>query len=185
MRSLKKTCFSLTLLAAVVIAALALAPAQGAVTVPEITTVVGTGTQGYNEDSIDATAAQLSGPTGVAPTPDGGFLIADRDNQRIRRVSPNGTITTVAGTARRASPAMAAPRPPPNSTAPSAVAPTPDGGFLIADFGNNRIRRVSPNGTITTVAGTARGLLRRRRPRHRRPTLYPHRESRQPPTAAS
>ena len=121
-----------------------------------ITTVAGT-TQGLSGDGGPATAAQLGGPTGVAPTADGGFLIADFGNHRIRRVSPGGTITTVAGTTNGPSgdggPATAA-----QLANPSGVAPTADGGFLIADFGNNRIRRVSPEGTITTVAGTSAGL---------------------------
>ena len=154
MRSLKKTCFSLTLLAAVVIAALALAPAQGAVTVPEITTVAGTGTAGYNGDSIVATEAKISSPRAVAATPGGGFLIADSGNDRIRRVSPDGTITTVAGSNSAGFSGDGGPATEAQLSFPFGVAATPDGGFLIADSGNDRIRRVSPDGTITTVAGS-------------------------------
>ena len=57
-----------------------------------IFTVSGT-TEGLSGDSGPATAAQLSFPSGVAVTADGGFLIADRDNARVRQVSPAGTIT--------------------------------------------------------------------------------------------
>ena len=118
-----------------------------------ITTVAGTGTAGFSGDGGPATAAELFTPTGVAATADGGFLIADANNRRIRRVSPAGTITTVAGTGTAGfsgdgGPATAA------QLTPSGVAATADGGFLIADGVNHRIRRVSPDGTITTVAGT-------------------------------
>ena len=121
-----------------------------------IFTVSGT-TEGLSGDGGPATAAQLSFPSGVAVTADGGFLIADRNNHRVRRVSPAGTITTVAGTTAGLSgdggPATAA-----QLAAPFGVAVTADGGYLIADTFNDRVRRVSPAGTITTVAGTTAGL---------------------------
>jgi Ca2+-binding RTX toxin-like protein len=117
-----------------------------------ITTVAGT-TPGYSGDNGPATAAQLMGPTGVAPTPDGGFLVADAFGNRIRRVSPAGIITTAAGDGTAAfggdnGPATAA-----QLDRSSGVAPTPDGGFLIADRNNHRIRKVDAAGIITTVAG--------------------------------
>ena len=62
-----------------------------------IDTVAGDGTAGYNGDGLDATAATLNRPEGVAALPDGGFLIADTANNRIRHVTPDGTISTVAG----------------------------------------------------------------------------------------
>jgi ribosomal protein S11 len=119
-----------------------------------ITTVAGTGTAGFSGDGGPATAAEISDPEGVAATADGGFLIADTANNRVRRVSPAGTITTVAGTGTAGfsgdgGPAIAA-----ELDSPEGVAATADGGFLIADTGNNRVRRVSPAGTITTVAGS-------------------------------
>ena len=90
-------------------------------------------------------------------TADGGFLIADTFNQRVRKVSAAGTITTVAGTTAGLSgdggPATAA-----QLSDPIGVAVTADGGFLIADTFNNRVRKVSAAGTITTVAGTTAGL---------------------------
>jgi hypothetical protein len=121
-----------------------------------ITTVAGT-TPGFSGDGGPASAAQLGSPNGVAATADGGLLIADLGNHRVRRVSPGGTITTVAGTAQGFSgdggPASAA-----QLNTPAGVAATADGGFLIADTGNDRVRRVSPDGTITTAAGTTQGL---------------------------
>ncbi|MFN8110093.1 MAG: hypothetical protein U0Y82_09670 [Thermoleophilia bacterium] len=63
-----------------------------------IQTVAGTGGFGYNGDNRTATSAQLANPRGVAVSYDGGFYIADSLNQRVRRVSPGGTISAVAGT---------------------------------------------------------------------------------------
>src|SRR5437016_2612727 len=62
-----------------------------------IDTVAGNGRSGFSGDGGLATAAQLDGPVGVARTADGGFLIADTGNGRIRKVSAAGVISTVAG----------------------------------------------------------------------------------------
>ena len=70
------------------------APTAGAAT-NNIFTVAGSGTQGSAGDDGPATAAELSFPRSLAVTAEGGFLIGG-DN-RVRRVSPAGTITTVAG----------------------------------------------------------------------------------------
>src|SRR5206468_1334716 len=64
---------------------------------PIITTVAGNGTSGFRGDSGPATQASLGFPTGVAVGPDGSLYIADYFNNRIRRVGPDGIITTVAG----------------------------------------------------------------------------------------
>ncbi len=121
-----------------------------------ITTLAGT-TAGYAGDGGPATAAQLSGPQGVAVAPDGATLIADTRNNAVRRVAPNGIITTIAGGSQGAGgdngPAVNA-----QLDAPSDVAVLGDGSVLIADAGNHRIRRVAPSGVITTIAGSTRGL---------------------------
>ena len=104
-------------------------------------------------DGLPATAGTLKAPSGVAATPDGGFLIADTADARIRKVGPDGIISTVAGSGQSGFAGDGGPATAAQLAAPSGVAPTADGGFLIADSGNNRIRKVSPAGTITTVAG--------------------------------
>src|ERR1700704_4436790 len=77
---------------------LVLVSSAGAAT-NNIFTVAGTITMsGSTGDTGPATAAKLNFPFGVAATADGGYLIADEFNHAIRRVSPGGTITTVAGT---------------------------------------------------------------------------------------
>jgi len=115
------------------------------------------GSRGLSGDGGPATSAQLDRPRGVTTLPDGGYLIADTFNHRIRRVAPDGTITTVAGSTQGlsgdGSGATKA-----QLSLPSDTAVLPGGGFLVADTGNDRIRRVGPNGTITTVAGTSRGF---------------------------
>lgn len=120
-----------------------------------ITTVAGNGISGYSGDNGPAVAAKLFFPQGVSAVPGGGFLIADSNNERIRQVSPAGQITTVAGDgtfgfAGDHGPATAA-----KLALPTAVSATPD-GFLIADSDNFRIREVAA-GTITTVAGNGTG----------------------------
>jgi sugar lactone lactonase YvrE len=119
-----------------------------------ISTVAGNGTEGFSGDGGPATEAQLDLPVAVAATRDGGFLIADYLNNRIRRVSPAGTITTVAGIGAEGFSGDGGPATSARLGFPNSVSATADGGFLIADFVNNRVRRVSPDGTITTIAGT-------------------------------
>lgn len=115
-----------------------------------ILTVVGS-SRGMSGDDGPATDAQLDRPRGVTAFPGGGFLVTDTFNHRIRRVFPDGTIDTVAGSAQGnlgdGGPATAA-----RLSEPSDTATLPDGGFLIADSGNHRLRRVLPDGTITGVA---------------------------------
>ena len=120
----------------------------------QITTVAGTGTAGYSGDGGPATSARLSWPVDVEPTADGGFLIADLGNMRVRRVSPAGNITTVAGTGVEGAAGDGGPATSAQLDAPTGVAIMADGGFLVADAGANRVRRVFPGGTIARVAGT-------------------------------
>jgi NHL repeat-containing protein len=123
-----------------------------------IVTVAGTTAGGYAGDGGPATVAELNNPLGVAVTPDGGFLIADTGNHRIRRVRPDSTIVTAAGAG---TPGLTGDGDLATSALlnfPFGVTALADGGFLIADTRNDRIRRVSPAGVITTVAGTSGGL---------------------------
>lgn len=117
-----------------------------------ISTVAGNGVAGFGGDGGPATAAQLDNPRGVAIVPGGGFLIADEQNNRIRLVDASGTITTVAGSGivgdgGDGGPALAA-----QFESPVSVLALSPSSFLVADRGNNRVRRVS-GGVITTIAG--------------------------------
>jgi hypothetical protein len=124
-----------------------------------ISTVAGDGEYGFTGDGGPATAASLFNPAGVAPLADGGFLIADDGNERVRRVWPDGHISTVAGNGRVGFTGDGGPATRASLSAAGAVAAMPDGGFLIADSSNCRVRRVSPTGRISTVAGNGRDVI--------------------------
>jgi hypothetical protein len=96
--------------------------------------------------------AALSLPFDVEPPAGGGIVIAE--GNRIRWVDAAGTITTIAGAAEAGFAGDGGPARRALLSSPHAVTPLPDGGVLIADTGNQRIRRIWPDGTITTVAGT-------------------------------
>ena len=115
--------------------------------------VAGTGIAGFGGDGGPASQAQLNQPEGVAVDASGNLFIADTDNNRIREISSNGIITTVAGNGdsglrRRRRSGLSA-----QLNQPEGVAVDASGNLFIADTGNNRIREVSPDGIITTVAG--------------------------------
>jgi trimeric autotransporter adhesin len=117
-----------------------------------ITTVAGNGGQGSGGDGGAATSAQLNLPTGVALDTAGNIYIADQGNNRVRMVAPNGTMSTLAGSAAYGigdgGSATAA-----QLDAPTSVAVDASGNVYLSDTGHNRVRQVS-NGTITTLAGT-------------------------------
>jgi hypothetical protein len=119
-----------------------------------IATVAGTGVPGSSGDGGPATAATLNLPFGVAPLPGGGFLVVEARGHRVRRISPNGTITTVAGTGTAGYAGDGGAATAALLDSPHAVAVLPDGGFLVADTRNHRVRRIDPAGVITTLAGT-------------------------------
>jgi hypothetical protein len=83
----------------------------------------------------------------------GAVHIADRGNERIRKVGPDGIITTVAGTGVAGFSGDGA-RSPPRSSTPPSTAVGRGGSLIITDWGNLRIRQASPDGIVTTVAGT-------------------------------
>ncbi|HKP21905.1 MAG TPA: hypothetical protein VJT68_10335 [Thermoleophilaceae bacterium] len=119
----------------------------------DIFTFAGTGAASFAGDGGPATSAALRQPTAVAWLADGSALVADYANHRIRRISPSGQITTVAGTGTFGYSGDGGPATSARLSWPLDVEPTADGGFLIADLGNKRIRKVSSAGIITTVAG--------------------------------
>ena len=114
-----------------------------------------TGTCG---DGPNATAAQLSLPTGVAVDGDGNVYIADLDTNKIRKVTPAGAISTIAGNGTRCAVETSSCGDGPVATAaqlsdPTGVAVDGAGNVYIADTGNHKIRKVTPSGSISTIAG--------------------------------
>ncbi len=118
-----------------------------------ITTFAGNGRPGYSGDGGPAAMASLRTPNGVAVDLAGRVYIADTDNERIRRVDVDGTITTVAGTGVRGFSGDGAAATSAELHAPSGVAVDDSGVLYIADTNNNRIRSVGPDGIIHTIAG--------------------------------
>jgi sugar lactone lactonase YvrE len=119
-----------------------------------ITTVAGTGESGFSGDGGPATAARLKHPKGLALAPDGSLLIADSLNNRIRRVDRYGIITTIAGTGAETVSGDGGPATAASLKRPRTLAVSPDGSVLVAEPLANRIRRIDPQGIISTVAGT-------------------------------
>jgi RHS repeat-associated protein len=114
---------------------------------------LGGGVGGYGGDGGPATAALLLWPSGIALGCDGSLYIADSGNNRIRRVA-DGTITTVAGSGIEGFGGDGGPATAAYLNTPVGVAAAADCSLYIADLGNDRVRRVGPDGIITTVAGT-------------------------------
>ena len=120
-----------------------------------VSTVAGTGVAGFNGDG-SALSSQLNYPTGVAVDPTTrDFYIADNGNHLVRKVTPSGTITTVAGTGVAGFDGDGtATLKQLNSPEKVAVDPTTH-DLYIADVGNQRVRKVTTSGAMSTVAGPA------------------------------
>ncbi len=119
-----------------------------------ITTIAGNGIYGYGGDGGPAKEASLSIPIGIALAPDGSLYIADTNNHRIRRVGPDGLITTITGNGIYGYGGDGGPATEASLYSPNGIALAPDGSLYIADTGNHRIRQGKvPIGLITTVAG--------------------------------
>jgi PKD repeat protein len=126
--------------------------ALGVSSTDTITTIVGGGAGGLG-DGGPAGSAQLGGPYGVAADSAGNLYIADAVDHRVRKVSPAGTITTVAGNGTAGFSGDGGPATAAQLNGLISVALDPAGNLYIADRFNHRVRKVSPAGTITTVAG--------------------------------
>ncbi len=125
-----------------------------------ITTVAGSGTEGFSGDGGSATQATLNYPSDITVGADGSLYIADSWNHRIRKMSPDGVITTVAGNGNEIPDGSASDGGSATQAAlvrPEGIAVDADGSLYIADSANNRIRKVGSDGIITTVAGNGTG----------------------------
>ncbi len=123
-------------------------------TTGQMTTVAGTGTQGFDGDGGAATAALLDSPLGLAAG-NGSLFIADSHNHRVRRVDlGSGIISTYAGSMNIGSAGDGGSAAAAALDLPSSLALDQAGNLYIADRRAHRVRRVAANGLMTTVAGT-------------------------------
>lgn len=123
-----------------------------------ITTIAGSGSSGFSGDGGLAVDAQLRYPYGLTVSPDGTIFIADYGNTRVRKVDPSGVISTVAGTGQWNFSGDGGPATSATLKGPVSLAVLADGSLLVADYGNDRVRRVDPSGVINTVAGGGSSL---------------------------
>ncbi len=117
-----------------------------------VETVAGTGTPSFSGDGGPATSAQLNSPQMAAMAADGSLYIADTSNARVRRISPDGIVTTIGGggadSTSEGIPATQA-----QLGQINALALGPDGSVYVGEGAFTRVRRIDPDGTIRTVAG--------------------------------
>ncbi|MCP4692037.1 MAG: hypothetical protein GY859_28590, partial [Desulfobacterales bacterium] len=118
-----------------------------------ISTIVGTGEAGFSGDNGPAVNAKIYNPSNVEFDAAGALYFSDTSNHRVRKVDPEGIITTVAGNGSADFAGDNGPAIDAELHAPAGIALDSLGNLFIADFLNFRIRKVDVEGVITTIAG--------------------------------
>jgi hypothetical protein len=116
-------------------------------TAPTITNIAGDGISGYEDGS--GNTARFNGPSAIAVHSSGNIYVADTINNRIRKINNAGSVSTIAGSGAKSfgdGIGIAA-----SFNAPTGIAVDADENVYIADSGNNRIRKITPNGVVTTL----------------------------------
>jgi sugar lactone lactonase YvrE len=116
----------------------------------EVTTLAGSGMSGNTDGQ--GTAARFDFPTGVAVGSAGNIYVADTFNHLIRKISPDGEVTTLAGSTMGFADGQGTEV---QFNMPYKVVVDSAGNICVADFGNNRIRKISPDGNVSTLAGNS------------------------------
>jgi len=119
-----------------------------------LSTVAGNGTAGFSGDGGPATDAQINGVEDMVFDAAGNLYLADTNNNRIRKVTPGGTITTIAGTGSTGHTGDGGPAAAAGIGYPVAIAVDADGRLYLNGDDSYRIRMVDTSGTISTIAGT-------------------------------
>jgi gliding motility-associated-like protein len=119
----------------------------------QVTTLAG-GSQGFTDGK--GGGAQFNQPSGLITDKQGNVYVADQFNNAIRKITPDGTVTTIAGTGDFG----AQDGPAKNATfySPRDITIDGDGNLYVADLGNNEIRKISTDGIVSTVAGVGFSL---------------------------
>ena len=115
-----------------------------------VTTLAGSGSEGYGDGQ--GTGASFNYPSGVAVDGSGNVYVADWGNQRIRKITPSGGVTTLAGSGFTGS--IDGQGTASTFFLPFGVAVDESGNVYVADWGNHRIRKITPSGGVTTLAGS-------------------------------
>jgi sugar lactone lactonase YvrE len=118
-----------------------------------ITTIAGTGLPGVTGDGGPATEARLEAPTGIFVDALGNVYFTQSRNDVIRRIDPNGVITTIAGNGQRGYRGDGGPATEARFNAPEHVAVDGEGVVYVEDTGNHVIRKIDQNGIVTTIVG--------------------------------
>ena len=122
---------------------------------PALETFAGTGAKGFSGDGGPAARAQVNNPFGIARGPDGALYICDTDNQRVRKIAPDGTISTVAGNGTRGYSGDGGPATGAALNEPYEVRFDKAGNVFFVERLSAVVRRVdAKTGVISTVAGT-------------------------------
>src|SRR5213592_1219302 len=145
------------LVAVIVVVSLVGADCAAVAGEPTIATFAGTGVPGFSGDGGPANQAQLNNPYGIARGLDGALYICDMENHRIRRVSRDGTITTVAGTGKRGYSGDGGPALQAELNEPYEVRFDKAGDLFFVEMRNHIVRRVDRRTKfISTVAGSGK-----------------------------
>jgi streptogramin lyase len=122
-----------------------------------IATVAGNGEQGFSGDGGPATQAKIDNPFGVIRGPDGALWFCEYTGQRIRRIAPDGTITTIAGSGQKGYSGDGGPALEASFNLPHEIRFDDKGDLYVVDMVNNAVRKIDmKTRIITTIAGTGK-----------------------------
>lgn len=119
----------------------------------DVTTLAGTTTAGYVDGS--AASAQFNYPAGIAVAPDGTIYVADQDNNRIRKISTSGVVSTFAGSGSKST--VDGVGTSASFASPHSISIDAAGNMYVGDEYSHKVRKIAPDGTVATLAGTTEG----------------------------